>query len=328
MLDLGDERAQAVLRRLAATVDVVVEDYRPGVLSGLGLGADDLRRDNPALVYASLTLCGQTGPYRDRPGHDPVALALTGVLSRCGENADAPGLPGVPAADVATGAHAAFAILAAVMHARATGEGRHLDVAMTDCSMGLVVNILSRHADPADAPPRGTRRADLGLWRCADGEWLCTTDMEPRYWVRFCEAVGRPDFIPAQLDPARREEVLSVLTDVFAGRPRSEWLDILAAAGTQFAPVNDLAEALDDPHLRARGMVMEVAAPDGTTLLQIGPPVRLGQPQMQAAALPGAHTRDILSDLGLTASEVDALTSKSGHQSPAAKPMKQAGGLT
>lgn len=318
MLDIGDTGAQDTLRRLATTVDVVVEDYRPGVLAGLGLGWADMRAVNPALIYTSLTLCGQTGPYRDKPGHDPVALAISGVLSRCGEDPEAPGLPGVPAADVATGAHAAFAILAAVMSARKTGKGRHVDVAMTDCSMSLISNVLSRHTDPTDAPPRGARRADLGLWRCADGKWLCTTDMEPRYWATFCETLSRPEFIPAQLDPARRDEIRTAFADIFASRPRHEWLAILEDAGTQFAPVNEVAEALEDPHLRARGMVIEVAGPDGTPIRQIGAPVRLGDTPPRAAVLPGADTHDILADLGLSDAEIAALRpepNKSGQPS-------------
>ena len=157
-LDLGDAEAQAVLRRLAATVDVVVEDYRPGVLDKLSLGYGQLSEGNPALVYSSLTLCGQTGPLRDKPGHDPVALALSGVLSRTGEDPDAPGLPGFAAADIATGAHAAFATLAAVMQARATGQGQHVDVSMTDCSLVLLANLIARYEDPAQIPPRSPVR--------------------------------------------------------------------------------------------------------------------------------------------------------------------------
>ncbi|MBF9033719.1 hypothetical protein HKCCE2091_05660 [Rhodobacterales bacterium HKCCE2091] len=292
LLDIGAEETRAILLDLAAGVDVVVEDYRPGVLAGLGLGHADFAARNPAIVTASLTLCGQTGPYRDKPGHDPVALALSGVLSRTGEDPDAPGLPGVPNADIVTGAHAAFAILAAVRAAERDGAGTHLDIAMADCSLTLVANILSRYENPADAPPRGTRRADLGLWRCADGKWLVTTDMEPRYWATFCEVIGRPDFAPLQLDRARWPEIRETLAAIFAGQPRAHWLELLGRAGTQFAPVNDVAEAIADPGFAARGMVVEVASPGGGTLTQIGPPVRIGPPRpIRAAVVPG-HDND------------------------------------
>ena len=126
MLDIGDPEAQIAIRALIANADIVIEDYRPGVLAGLGLGYDDLKKDNPGLIYTSLTLCGQTGPYRDKPGHDPVALSIAGVQSRIGEDPDEPSFSGVPAADVITGTHAAFATLAAVQQRHATGLGQHV----------------------------------------------------------------------------------------------------------------------------------------------------------------------------------------------------------
>ncbi|MFY0633249.1 MAG: CoA transferase [Vannielia sp.] len=308
MLDMGDPAAQKALRQLAASCDMVVEDYRPGVLDGLGLGYEDLVPDNKALVYVSVTLTGATGPLAGKPGHDPVALALSGVLSRCGEDPEAPGLPGIPAADIATGAHAAFAAMAAWHAAKATGQGRHVDVSMADCSMTMVANILSRHENPADSPPRGARRADLGLWKCADGKWICTTDMEPRYWARFCEAMGTPEFADAQMDASRRDEIREALASLFAAHPRSHWLALFERAETQFAPVNDVAEALAEPHFRARGMVVEVEAPGGA-LTQLGPPVRLGgEPRPTPAQLPGADTRTVLASLGLDAKAITALS--------------------
>ncbi|WP_417668291.1 CaiB/BaiF CoA transferase family protein [Roseibium sp.] len=308
LLDIGNDSARTALLKLAATVDVVVEDYRPGVLESLGLGYGDLSRDNPGLVYTSLTLCGQTGPYRDKPGHDPVALSLSGVLSRTGEDPAAPSLMGVAAADVTTGSHAAFATLAAVMHARATGKGQHVDVAMADCSFSLVANLLSRYENPEGAPPRGTRRTDLGLWQCADGKWLCTTDMEPRYWEAFCTAMGKPEFIPWQLRTDKAPEIRTALAQIFETQPRSHWLRLLEAAGTQFAPVNSVSEALQDPHFRARGMVIEVEAPDGKALRQIGAPVRLANAQHPTSAvMPGTHNAQVLSGIGMSATEVAAL---------------------
>lgn len=307
-LDIGNSAARAALHKLAGSVDVIVEDYRPGVLSGLGLGYDELSAANPALVYTSLTLCGQTGPYRDKPGHDPVALALSGVLSRTGENPDAPGLMGVAAADVTTGSHAAFATLAAVMQARETGKGQHVDVAMADCSFSLIANLLSRYETPDDAPPRGTRRIDLGLWECADGLWLCTTDMEPRYWETFCTAMGHPEFIPLQLDRAKADEIRTALASKFAAQPRAHWLKHLEAAGTQFAPVNSVSEALNDPHFHARNMVIEVDVAGGAPLRQIGAPVRLSDgPPPVPAVMPGTHNREILKSLDLSDAEISAL---------------------
>jgi crotonobetainyl-CoA:carnitine CoA-transferase CaiB-like acyl-CoA transferase len=279
----------------------------------IGLGYEALRAIKPDLIYTSLTLCGQTGPYRDKPGHDPIALSIAGVLSRIGENPDEPSFSGIPAADVVTGTHAAFATLAALRERDRTGEGRHVDVAMSDCAMSLLVNVLSRYPDVSMIPPRGTRRADIGLWRTRDGLFICTTDMEARYWRQFCTAVGRPDFIDAQNDVSRRPEIRAALQEIFAARTRAEWLDILGAAGTQFAPVLDVAEALDDPHNRARGMVLETQASTGT-VRHIGQPVRLGEKTeiRNLGRFPGADTEEVLAELG-TATERKERLRGHGH---------------
>lgn len=309
-LDIGNTAAQDIIRQLAAEADILVEDYRPGVLAGLGLGAEALRKANPALIYCSLTLCGQTGPYRDKPGHDPIALAVAGALSRIGETPDKPGFPGVPVADIVAGSHAAYAILAAVIARTRSGQGQHVDVAMSDCAMTLLVNVLSRHRDPADIPPRGERRADMGLWRTKDDKWICSTDMEPAYWRRFCLAVGRPEFIACQTDIARRPEIRAELDAVFATRTLQDWLDLLDQSQTQFAPVLSVSEALEDPHNHARGMVQDEVASDGSILRQIGPPVRLRETPKKPRNLgrvPGTDTLEILTRLGLGMSEIKSL---------------------
>lgn len=309
MIDIGHADALPVLQELARRADIVVEDYRPGVLDGLGLGYQNLSAINPRLVYASLTLCGQTGPYRDKPGHDPVALSIAGVQSRIGEDPDAPSFAGIPAADVITGSHAAFAIMAAIEERHRTGQGRHVDVAMSDCAMSLLVNVLSRHPDPALIPPRGTRRADMGLWRTRDGKFICTTDMEPRYWRVFCDTVGRPDFAPLQNDVDRRPEIRAALEAIFAQRDRDEWLTILESAGTQFAPVHDVGEALADPHNRARGMVVETIGASGATVRQVGPPIRLDakNPVRWLGHAPGTDTESVLAEIGIGGTDLDQL---------------------
>lgn len=312
MLDMGDADALEAIKQLIATADVVVEDYRPGVMNKIGLGYDVLMAIKPDLIYTSLTLCGQTGPYRDKPGHDPIALSIAGVLSRIGENPDEPSFSGIPAADVVTGTHAAFATLAALHERSRTGQGRHVDVAMSDCAMSLLVNVLSRYPDVSRIPPRGTRRADIGLWRTSDGLFICTTDMEPRYWRDFCIAVGRPEFIEAQNDASRRPEIRAALDEIFAARTRTEWLDILGSAGTQFAPVLDVAEALDDPHNRARGMVLDTRT-SIRTVRHIGQPVRLDEKTeiRNLGRFPGADTEEVLAELGMTMEQRERLLGQS-----------------
>jgi len=158
VLDIGHDRAKDVIHALAAQADVFVEDYRPGVLAGLGIGAEDLRRTNPALVTCSITLCGQTGPDRDRPGHDPLAMAMSGAMSRAGDRADRPSSLGLAVADILTGTNAALAISAALIERARTGKGKALDIAMSDAAMCLNANVLARHPDPETIPALPRRR--------------------------------------------------------------------------------------------------------------------------------------------------------------------------
>ncbi|MDD7972711.1 CaiB/BaiF CoA transferase family protein [Roseinatronobacter alkalisoli] len=309
-LDIGNPDALALIKRLVLGADIMVEDYRPGVLASLGLDYQTLQKINPRLIYCSLTLCGHTGPYRDKPGHDPVALAISGALSRIGENADTPSFAGVPVADIVTGTHAAFGILAAAIARQRDGKGQHVDIAMSDCAMSLLVNVLSRHPDPSTIPPRGARRADMGLWRTKDNKFIVTTDMEPRYWHRFCEAVGKPEFTELQHDVQSWPRIRTELQIIFSERTRDEWLDLLTAAQTQFCAVHDVAEALTDEHNLARGMVVPVQSDTGRDLQQIGSPVKLTRTPARVrnlAPVPGQDRDEILFAAGLGAKDIKAL---------------------
>ncbi|MFV3127039.1 CaiB/BaiF CoA transferase family protein [Niveispirillum sp. KHB5.9] len=313
VIDPGHEEAKSVIGALVANADILVEDYRPGVMEAMGYGPAAMLALNPRLVYASVTLCGQTGPYRDKPGHDPVALAIAGALSRIGEDADKPSFPGVPVADLLSGSNAVIGILSAIIARGVTGKGQHVDVAMSDASLALVASTISRNPDLSNVPGRGKRRADSGIWETADGRFITTTDMEPRYWQRFCTAVGRPDFAAAQMDIGRRAEIAEALAGIFRTKTLAEWLAVLGEADTQFAPIHDLPGALADPHNRARGMVFEVDLPGGGKAPHIGLPIRLSDTPPappQPAHIAGGDSDDILAGIGLSQSDIQALRDK------------------
>lgn len=300
LIDPGTDSSRPVIEALVRRADVLVEDYRPGVLASMGYGYEAIAAINPALVYCSVTLCGQTGPNRDKPGHDPIALAVAGALSRIGEDPDKPGFPGVPVADLLSGSNAVIGILSALIARGATGRGQQVDIAMSDAAMALVASTISRNPDLSKAAPRGRHRADIGIYETADHRFLVATDMEPRYWQRFCTAVGRPDFAPLQNDAARRAEIRTELERIFATRLLAEWLEILAEADTQFAPVSTIEEALADPHNIARGMAVDVPVAGGI-VRQIGSPIRLSDTPAispRAARIAGADTDAILEELG------------------------------
>lgn len=313
VIDPGHEDARKVIEALVSRADILVEDYRPGVMDSMGYGAAPMLALNPRLVYASVTLCGQTGPYRDKPGHDPVALAIAGALSRIGEDSAQPSFPGVPVADLLSGSNAVIGILSAIIARGVTGRGQHVDVAMSDASLALVASTISRNPDLSAVPARGQRRADSGIWETADGRFITTTDMEPRYWQRFCTALGRPDFAGLQMDVGRRTEIADALATIFRTRTLADWLAVLAAADTQFAPVHDLPDALADPHNRARGMVFEVDLPGGGTAPHIGLPIRLSDTPAappRPAAPAGGDSDAILAGIGLSPNDIQSLRDK------------------
>ena len=253
-------------------------------MAGMGLGYAALAARNPRLIYCSVTLCGQTGPLASKPGHDPVALAVAGALARVGENPDAPCFPGLPVADLLAGSNAVIGILAALQMRARTGLGQHVDIAMSDSSMALVAPQLAR-AGPEGLPPRGTRRADIGLWRCADGRYLVTTDMEPRYWRLFCETLGVAHFASRQHDIAARPAIAATLAGLFATQPAAAWLATLEAAGTQVAMVLEPEEAFAHPHNVARGMALTAK---GTAVRLLGCPIHLSRVPEATAMQAGA----------------------------------------
>lgn len=310
LLNPGNAAARAVLHRLIADADILIEDYRPGVLASMGYGYEEMAALNPRLIYCSVSFAGQTGPHADRAGHDPAALALAGALSRL-NGLPVPAMPGLQVADVLAGCHATIGTLVALQARERTGRGQHVDVAMSDASMPLLMVTMGRTDDLATLPPpAGAWHPKGGVWECADGSYICTTDMEPRYWQRFCEAMGRPDFAPLQHETARHAEMHDALAALFRMRTRDEWFTLLSAADTQAMPVLSLAEALDDPHNQARGMVVDLPVAGGATVRQIGTPFHLSDTPGEArhpAGKPGADTDAILAELGLDHADIAAL---------------------
>jgi crotonobetainyl-CoA:carnitine CoA-transferase CaiB-like acyl-CoA transferase len=300
LIDPGAEESRAPLEALIRSADVLVEDYRPGILASMGFGYAAVAAINPRLIYCSVTLCGQTGPYRDKPGHDPIALAVSGALSRIGEDPAKPGSAGVPVADLLSGSNAVIGILAALQARSRTGRGQQVDIAMSDSAMALIAPAVSRNPDLSKLPPRGRYRTDCGIYETADGRFIATTDMEPRYWERFCTAMGRPDFVAAQNDKGRRGEIVAWLEAAFLKHPLDYWLALLAEADTQFAAVNSVEDALADPHNRARGMAIDVPS-EGGILRHIGSPIHLSDTPAvtpRPARIAGADNDAILTELG------------------------------
>lgn len=307
LINPGSPAALPVLEKLIASADVLIEDYRPGVMEAMGLGAERMEALNPQLVYLSVSFAGQTGPLAGQAGHDPLALSLAGALSRL-NGLPTPSLPGLQVADVLAGAHATIALLLALAARDRSGRGQHVDVAMSDAAMPLLLVGMGRTDDLSDLPPLGAWHPKGGVWECADGKFLCTTDMEPAYWQRFCAAMGRPEYAALQRDAAHHPAMQADLAALFRTRPRDEWAALLTRAGSQAMPVYAPEEALSHPHNRARQMIREVAVEGEAPVRQLGLPFTFSETQAVppvAAGAPGADTAAILEELGFDAAELE-----------------------
>lgn len=299
-IDPGHERSRPILEKLIARADVLIEDYRPGVLASMGYGVEAMLALNPRLIYLSVSFAGQTGPCAGRAGHDPAALALAGSLSRL-NGLPEPSLPGLQVADVLTGAHATIALLLALAARERSGKGQHVDVAMSDACLPLLAVSLGRYDDLDAMPQPGAWHPKGEVWRCSDGQYLCTTDMEPRYWQRFCAAIGREDFAPLQSRQESHPHMQAEIAAIIATRPRDAWVELLAEADTQAMPVLTPAQAAAHPHHRARGRIMEVPLAGQAPVTQLALPFILSDTPStppRPAALPGADTAEILRELG------------------------------
>ncbi len=315
-LNLKAEEGKAVFRRLCALADAVVEQFRPGVMDRLGLGWDALREINPRLVYCALTGYGQDGPYRNRVGHDINYIAYGGILGLTGPEGGPPVLPGVQVADLSGGMMAAFGIVTALLARERTGEGRLVDVAMLDTVLSWLALPAAVFAATGGVPRRGRVFLSGGLpgyqvYESKDGRHISVGALEDKFWRNLCRALGREDLVPfAEPDEAKRGEVLAELKHIFKTKTRAEWIEELADAEVCFAPVNDLGEALADPQVLHRAMVVEVPLPDGTIMAQPGTPVHLSgetRPKHEPPPTLGQHTASVLSRAGYSGEEIAAL---------------------
>lgn len=312
-VDLRHPRGVDVIHRLAVDVDVAIESFRPGVANRLGVGYDDLRAVNPALVYCSLSGYGGNGPAAREPGHDLNYMGRAGVLSivgACGETA----IPGIQVADLAGGAlMAATGLLAALVCAQRTGEGDHIDISMTDGAFALMSIHVGAHLVDGRIPGAGTELLNgaypcYQVYTCADGRRLTVGALEPQFWQVVCDTIERPDLLPTQFDT----QAVPVWSALFARRSRDEWLEMFSGRDACVGPVNDMLEALQDPQLVHRGMIVEIEHPTLGSLRQVACPVKLREhPAAIRSAAPrlGESTREVLGKLGYAPAEIDDLVS-------------------
>ncbi len=315
-LNLKHGRGREILTRLAASADVLIESYRPGVLDRLGAGYEAISPVNPAIVWCAITGYGQDGPYRDLAGHDVNYLGYAGVSDITGTAGGAPAMSGAQIADIGGGAlMAAVGILAALHEARSSGRGRFVDISMTDGSLAW----LSFHAQSllftGFAPQRGLMPLNGGMacyriYPCGDGKFLAVGALEPQFWERLCTALEVTEFIPKHVAPWEEQQpMIARLTEIFSTSTRDEWVKRLRPIDACIGPINSVEEALRDPQLLSRGMVTESKTADGVVPV-LGTPIReRGEAQEPLPPAPGfgEHTEAVLQEAGYSDEEIAAL---------------------
>ena len=306
--NLKSAEGVAVVRALVAEADIVVEGFRPGVMARLGLGYDDLKTINPRLVYCSITGFGQHGPLADKAGHDITYQSHAGVTGQNVIDGSRPSPGGVPIADLAGGSlTSAVGILAALFDAQRTGEGRHIDIAMTDAAMALnVAAQSSRETFGGRDPQPGRDILSGGLpcyntYRTADGRYLAVGALEPKFWQAFCTALERPDLLPHGWDMGdKRDAAVARIAEVIEAKTLAAWTEIFADVDACVAPVLTLEESLSHANTRARGMVRKVSG-GGASTTQFALPIRMSDFEFAVRCPPprlGEHDDDVRAALG------------------------------
>jgi crotonobetainyl-CoA:carnitine CoA-transferase CaiB-like acyl-CoA transferase len=305
VIDLKSAAGREALLRLCDRADVVVESFRPGVAARLGIGYDTVSARNPGIVYCSITAFGQDGAYGQRPAHDLALEAITGVLGLTLGDDGRPAIPGIPIADHVSALQGLSGVLMALLRRVETGRGDYLDIAMHDSLIAACANVVGPTLTDGHQPIVKHQRATGGsafyrIYDTCDGRQLVLAGQEAKFVRALLGALGRPDLAPLCLQGPgpHQQPVIDFLRETFLQRSQSDWMTFLGQFDVCFAPVNTLPEALDDPNLCARGMLVT----DETGRRHLAPAIRFRQepavPTLREPVL-GEHTAEILARTGL-----------------------------
>lgn len=305
-LNLKDERAIKIVHQLIAEYDILLEQFRPGVMAKLKLGYDDLKKINPALIYCSLTGYGQNGPMANRAGHDINYLSRSGLMAHSGRKAEGPSLTGMQIADVASGSNnTVVGILAAVIHRNNSQKGQHIDISMTDgvvpfnAMTGTAALVDGQETDREEGMLNGGALYDF--YETQDGKYISFGGLEPQFFSAFCDTIDRPDLIKGGAMPPNCQKAKEGVSKIIKSKTRDEWTQIFNKTDACFEPVLTLTEALNDPLIKEREMVIELPGQDGKTVKQLGCPFKFSKtpPQYNHIGQPaGTNNMEVLKSLG------------------------------
>jgi crotonobetainyl-CoA:carnitine CoA-transferase CaiB-like acyl-CoA transferase len=322
-LDIAKPEGQAIIHKLLEHCDILVENFKVGALAKYGLGWEQLKAKHPRLIYCSITGFGQTGPYAPRPGYDALIQAMGGVMSLTGEPGGSPQKVGIPVADLFAGLYGCIGILAAVNHRNNTGEGQQIDIGMLDTHVAWLANQGMNYLSTGENPPRlGNQHPNISPYQefpTKDGYIILAVGNDPTF-ERFCKSFGCAHLLEDerfQTNAKRvqnRDLVTQTLTPVMKSKTTAEWVDALEAQKIGCGPINTLKDVFEDPHVKAREMVVTLPHATGKEIQVIANPVKLSATPPDYRVPPpvlGEHSDQILTGLlGLSADEVKALREK------------------
>ena len=315
-LNLKTEEGKKLFHKLASTADVVVENYRPGVVRRLGIDYETLREINPRIVYCSISGFGQTGPYSNRGGYDLIAQGMTGIMSVTGERDGNPVKCGLPITDLGAGMFACYGILTALLAREHTGEGQYVDTSLFEAGIAMSVWESTEYWYSGQIPqPTGSGHrisSPYQAFKASDGYFTVGADA-PHHWPKFCEIIGLPNlpsdeqFIDGTVRLKNLSKLILLVEEQTKDQTRAYWMEKFEDAGIPAGPIQTYAESLIDEHTLSRKMVCELEHPIAGTIRALGIPVKLSQTPGEVkrpAPLLGEHTELILQELGYENEEI------------------------
>lgn len=317
-LNLKAAEGREIFKKMVKEADVVIESFRPGVMSKLGLGYEQLREINPGIIFCAISGYGQDGPYKDRAGHDLNYIGIAGALGQTGPASGTPVMPGVQVADLGGGAmQAVIGILAALQGRHVTGHGRFIDVSMTDGVVGWLSHLAAFYFATGQKFSRGTYSLngvlpEYSVYETKDGKYLSVGALEPKFFGRLCQLIGLEQYGETNARGERAAEIRAALTARFKEKNREQWLAILANEDTCVGPVYEIDEVFEDPQIQARGLVVEMEHPKAGKQKQVGLPLKFdGLTEKDIVRRPspgfGEHNAEVLAALGYSPDEIERL---------------------
>jgi len=311
-LNLKDPRGVRIVQQLITSYGILIEQFRPGVMANFGLDYSSLKEFNPYLIYCSLTGYGQTGPMTGRAGHDINYLSRSGLMSYSGRRETGPVLTGMQIADIASGSYnAVIGLLSAVIARQTTGKGQQVDISMTDGMIAFNALVGASFLVDGQEPGREGHILNGGslydFYETKDGLFISFGGLEPQFFAAFCQGIGRPDLIPRGVLPLDVNQVKQEIRQIIKTKTRDEWTACFRQWDACVEPVLTLAEALNDPLVLERGMIVPVSLPGGGQVKQLAHPIKFSETpsQYDQVGLPvGTHTKEVLLELGYHEQEI------------------------